>query len=212
MIWLYIGYFFFKVRSVATLKPQWKSEIFYLKHLATPTTATSLHSQCSDLEIFQSVVPICNTFVIEASCLCFQTIPYAGLQLIVPKCCPPMIVHQERDENHREPSPGGWWRLIKHFPSKTIREPLCCSCNMRPSIVMKKDNIWGQHSSSLVLNKGIELQDALHIWRETLLSYACLRAHYELRTDKCDVSRSTGILETFCITSTQNFIWFSRWS
>ena len=31
--------------------------------------------------------------------------------------------------------------------------PLCCSCSMRPSIVMKKQNISGQYSSSLVLNK-----------------------------------------------------------
>ena len=30
---------------------------------------------------------------------------------------------------------------------------------------MKKDKTRGQHSSSLVLNKGIELQHALHIWR-----------------------------------------------
>ena len=30
--------FFFKVRSVVTLKPQWKWEIFYLQHLVTPTS------------------------------------------------------------------------------------------------------------------------------------------------------------------------------
>ena len=83
------------------------------------------------------------------------------------------VSYEERDENHREPSPGGWWWVIKHFKSKTLQEPLCCSCSMWPSIVMKKDNTWGQHSSSLVLNKGIELQHALHIWRETVL-YVCI--------------------------------------
>ena len=61
------------------------------------------------------------------------------------------VSYEERDENHRE---------IKHFPSKTHQEPLWCSCSMRPIIVMKKDNTWAQHSSSLVLNKGIELQHA----------------------------------------------------
>ena len=33
---LYIG-IFFKVQSIKTLKPQWKSEMLYLQHLATPT-------------------------------------------------------------------------------------------------------------------------------------------------------------------------------
>ena len=144
--------------------------------------------------------------------LCFQPILYAGLQLIVPKCCRPTTVsYEERDENHREPSPGGWWWVIKHFPSKPLQEPLCCSCSERPSIVMKKDNTWGQHFSSLFLNKGIELQHALHIWWETVLFYACLRARYTLRTDKCDVSRSVRILETLHNTSAQSFICFSLW-
>ena len=97
-----------------------------------------------------------NILVIEASRLCFQPILYADLQLIVPKCCSPTTVsYEERDTNHREPSPGGWWWVIKHFPLKMLHEPLCCSCSMRPSIVMKKNNTWEQHSSSLVLNKGI---------------------------------------------------------
>ena len=34
---------------------------------------------------------------------------------------------------------------------------------------MKKGNTCGQHSSSLVLNKGIELQHALHILQETIV-------------------------------------------
>ena len=38
------------------------------------------------------------------------------------------------------------------------------------------------------LSKGIELQNALHICRETLLFQACLRAYNALKTDKCDVS------------------------
>ena len=57
----------------------------------------------------------------------------------------------------------------------------------------------------------IKLQQALHIWREILLFQACLRAHYELKTDKCDVTRSTGILETLGNTSGQNFMWFALW-
>ena len=69
----------------------------------------------------------------------------------------------------QEPSPDGWWWVIKHFPSKTLQEPLCCSCSMRPSIVLKKHNKWGKLSSLLVLNKGIELEHALHIWRETIV-------------------------------------------
>ena len=102
---------------------------------------------------FVSWYQLSNTLVIEASRLCFQPILYAGLQLIVPKCCPPMTVsYEERDESHREPSPGRWWWVIKHFPSKMLQEPLSCSCSIRLSIVMKKDNTWGQHSSSLVLN------------------------------------------------------------
>ena len=55
------------------------------------------------------------------------------------------------------------------LPSKTLQEPLCYNCSMRPSIIMKKDNTWGQHSSSLDLNKGFELKHALHIWRETIV-------------------------------------------
>ena len=50
-----------------------------------------------------------NTLVIEASRLCFQPFLYAGLQLFVPKCCPPTTVpYEETEENDREPSPGGW--------------------------------------------------------------------------------------------------------
>ena len=41
--------------------------------------------------------------------------------------------------------------------------------HMRLSIVMRKDNARGEQSSSLFLNKGIELQHALLIWRETPL-------------------------------------------
>ena len=44
-----------------------------------------------------------------------------------------------------------------------------CICMEIRALVMKKGNIWGQNSSSLVLNKGIELQHAFHIWRETIV-------------------------------------------
>ena len=53
---MYVGYFFFKFRSVATLKPQWKSETFYC-NIKPHLPATSLHSQRSDVDIFRSVVP-----------------------------------------------------------------------------------------------------------------------------------------------------------
>ena len=110
------------------------------------------------------------TLVVEASRMCFEPILYACLQLTVPKCCPPTTVsYEERDENHREPSPGRWWWVIEHFPSKTLQEHFCSSFNMRPSTVMEKDNTWGHHSSSLVLNKGIKLQHELHIWWETIV-------------------------------------------
>ena len=81
--------------------------------------------------------------------------------------------------------------MIKHFTSKKLQEPLCCSCSMRPSIVIKKDNTSGQHSSSLVLNKGIELQHALHIAGDSIV-LGLFRAHYALRTATCDVM---GILD-----------------
>ena len=58
---------------------------------------------------------------------------------------------------------------------------------------------------SLFLDKGIKLH-ALHICRETLLLWVCLRTHYALRTDKCDMLQSTGILETLRNTSAQSFI------
>ena len=84
----------------------------------------------------------------------------------MPKFCPPKsVLYKERDENHREPSLGGWWWVIKHFPSKTLQEPLSYSCSVWLSTVIKKDNTWGQHPTSLFLNKGIESQHALHIWR-----------------------------------------------
>ena len=113
---------------------------------------------------------IFNTLVIEASRLCFQPILYAGLQFTVPKCYPPTtILYEERDENHREPSMSRWWLVIKHFPSKTLQEPLCYSCSVQPSTFTKKDNTWGQHFSSFFLNKGIKLQHALHIWQKTIV-------------------------------------------
>ena len=34
---------------------------------------------------------------------------------------------------------------------------------------MKKDNIWGQHSLPLFLNKGIKLQHTFHNWQETIV-------------------------------------------
>ena len=111
---------------------------FYLQHLP----ATSLHSRRSNLNIFRNVVPTFQYLrhrsqppVLSANSLCC-----AGLQLIVPKCPPTTVSYEVRDENYREPSPGGWWWVIKHFRSKTLQEPLCCSCSMRPSIVVKKDN------------------------------------------------------------------------
>ena len=156
------------VRLIATLKPQKKSEIFYLQHLATPTGYCSTKSMLQQT-FFVAWYQLSNILVIEASSLCFQPILYTHLQLIVSKCCPPMTVsYGERHENHREPSLGWWW-VIKHFPSKMLQEPLCCSCSMRPSIVMKRENTRGQHFSSLFLNKGIEFQQAFHIWQETLL-------------------------------------------
>ena len=134
----------------------------------------------------------------------------ASAASFVPKCCPPTTVsYEEIHENHREPSPGGWWWVIKHFPSKTIQVPLRCSCSVRPSTVMKKDNIWGKYSSLLVLNKGIELQHALHIWRETIvlgMFTGSLRAqNWQVRCVAI-----VDILETLRNTSAQSYIWFSR--
>ena len=54
----------------------------------------------------------------------------------------------------------------------------------------------GQQSSSLVLNKGIELQHLLHTWLETIV-LGMFTDSLRAKTEKCDVSRSTSILETF---------------
>ena len=71
---------------------------------------------------FATWYQLSKILVIEASHLCFQPILYAGLHLIVLKCCPPTTVsYEERYENYRERSPGGSWWVIKHFPSKTLR-------------------------------------------------------------------------------------------
>ena len=48
--------FFFKDRSVSTLKPLCKLEIFYLQHLATPNSYFSTQSTLP-IDIFRSVVP-----------------------------------------------------------------------------------------------------------------------------------------------------------
>ena len=148
-----------------------------------------------------------NTLIIEASHLRFQPILYAGLQVIVSKCCPPMTVsYKKRDVNHREPSLGRWWQVIKHFLSKALQEPLCCSCSIQLSIVLKKNNTWGQHSSSLVLNKEIKLQHTLHIWRETSLFRHIygLTMCSELTSVMCRVDGHTRDIA-------QSFIWFSLW-
>ena len=88
----------------------------------------------------------------------------------MPKWChPTTFPYEERDENHREPGPDGWLWVFKHFSSKMHQEPLCCSCSIWPSTVMKKDNTWRQHSLLLILNKWIKLQHALHFWQETLI-------------------------------------------
>ena len=47
---------FFKFRSIATLKPQWKSKIFYFQHLATPTSYFSTKSTLRR-RLFRSVAP-----------------------------------------------------------------------------------------------------------------------------------------------------------
>ena len=76
----------------------------------------------SGSHLWTCVYQLSNTLVIESSCLYFPPILFAGLQLIVPKCCPLTTVsYEERDENHREPSPGGWWWVIKHFHRKSFR-------------------------------------------------------------------------------------------
>ena len=140
---------FFKFWSVATLEPPWKPEIFYLQHLA-------LHSRSSDRHFFVARYQLSNTLVIEAaSCLCFQPILYAGLQLIVPKCCSTKIVtYKERDENNREPSLGD-----KHCRSLFVAAAVCSR---------------GQHSSS---NYSMHSTFGGRLY--------CFRHVYVLRTDKC---------------------------
>ena len=84
---------------------------------------------------FVSWYQLSNTLVIEANRLCFQPILQAGLQLIVPKSCPPTTVsYEETDKNHGRMTVGD-----QTLPIENAQEPLCCSYSVRPSIVMKKD-------------------------------------------------------------------------
>ena len=71
--------------------------------------------------------------------------------------------------NHRGPNPGGLMVGDQTLPIENASGAPCCSCSVRPNTVIKEDNTWRQRSSSLVLNKEIELQYALHIWRETIV-------------------------------------------
>ena len=63
---------------------------------------------------------------------------------------------------------GGWSNTSHRKRFRSLFVATAVSYLIRPSNIMK-DNISGQHSSSLVLNKRIELQHALYIWRERLL-------------------------------------------
>ena len=109
------------------------------------------------------------TFIIKASCLCFQLILYAGLQLNVLKFPPKTVSYEERYEDHREPSPGRWRWVIKLFPSKMLRHlfvaAAVCGWVLSWRRTISENNI----PSRLFWNKGIELQHMLHIWQETLV-------------------------------------------
>ena len=114
------------------------------------------------------------------------------------------VSYEERDENHREPSLGGWWWVIKHFPSKTVQEPLCVVCGRALSWMrtIPENNIphrffWIKSNYSIHSTFG----------GDSILGM--FWAHHALRSDKCDVSLSMGILETLRNTSAQSFIWFS---
>ena len=146
--------FFFWVRSVATLKPRWK----FIFNIQSHLPATPLHSLRSDVDIFRSVVPTLQypDYRSQPPVLSVNSLHWSAAH------CAKILSSYDsfirgKTWNHREPSAGGCWWVIKHFPSKTLQEPLCrcCSRPMRPSIVMKKDDTWGQHSSSFVLIKGI---------------------------------------------------------
>ena len=77
------------------------------------------------------------------------------------------VAYEERDENHREQSLGGWWWVIKHFHQKCFRS-LFVAATVCGWALSWRRTTWGQHSLSLFLNKGMELQHALHNWQETL--------------------------------------------
>ena len=67
-----------------------------------------------------------------------------------------------------EPNPSGWWWAIKHFPTKMLQEPLWSKLQYAAEHSREEGQYLRATFQSLVLNKGIELQYALHIWRETL--------------------------------------------
>ena len=106
-------------------------------------------------------------------------------------------------------NPGGWWWLIKHFPLKTLRSLFVATA------VCGRAFSWRTIPEDNIPRCIFWIKESNYIRHSTfsgrLLFQACLWAHQALRTDKCDVSRSTGILETLCNTSTQSFIWFSLW-
>ena len=114
-----------------------------------------------------------NTLVTEACHLCFQPILYAGLQLIVPKCCPPTTIsYEERDENHRESSPGRWWWVIKHFPSRMLQEPLHCGRGQSiPEVNIPRHLFWLKELNySMHFTFGRRLYCFWHVYRLTTRS------------------------------------------
>ena len=133
-----------------------------------------------------------NTLDIEASRLWFQPTLYAGLQLIVPNVVlRPFHTRKEMKITGSQvrADDGGWSNTShrKRFRSPFVAAALC-GRTLSWWRTIPEDNIsrrifWIKKSN----------YSTQSIFGGRLLFYACLRAHYALRTDKCNVSRSTGI-------------------
>ena len=132
---------FFKVRSVAnqtTVKI--KNVLFFNIQLYLP--APSLHSCHSKVDIFYSLVPAFQlpfqgkqSLVFSASLLCLSVAHFLCQNAVLLST----ISCEERVKIRGSKVWVVWW-VIKHFPLKMLQEPLCHSCSLCPSIVMKKDN------------------------------------------------------------------------
>ena len=158
--------------SVASPTPQLIHQVFIRFSCVTGSSLTSPGElSISDIDIFRSVVP---TFQYprhrnQPPVLSANSLHWSAAHCAKMLSSYDHFIRGKRWKSQRA-KPGRMMVGDQTLPIENASgASFCCSCSMRPSIAMKKVNTWGQHSSSLDVNKGIELQHALHIWRETIV-------------------------------------------